>query len=277
MKIRPITIGDFDEVLLLLCEGFPRRSRSYWQTALEKLRSRPEVPGMTPFGHLIEDGGKIEGLMLTINTDFGGDGSGSPSGRRSNHSSWYVRPDARKYATFLIRAALRPQGVAHLDLSPTAHVRDIVAALGFVPYTAGSILLDPRVALRGGGSIGRYRPDLAEPDLRKAIDRHIGYGCRAIAVGPSRMPALYRTRMVKRIVPAAQFLWGDPATLIDNGSALMRHLLARGVALAFIDAPRGFRPGIGRLLPDRGVRYVAGGQPPAAGDLLETELAVFGP
>jgi hypothetical protein len=57
----------------------------------------------------------------------------------------------------------------------------------------------------------------------------------------------------------------------------MRALALRGYPLALIDAPPDLEPRPGTLLKDRSVRYVKGGAPPAVGDLLDTELSLFGP
>jgi len=77
--------------------------------------------------------------------------------------------------------------------------------------------------------------------------------------------------------PAARFIYGAPELLLANRGAVMRRLALRGIPLALIDVPPGAPPAAGRHMPDREVRYAFGGTPPGIGDLLETEIAVFGP
>jgi hypothetical protein len=283
MKIRLITKEDFDAVLLLLCEGFPRRDRAYWVVALRHLDQRPEVVGYPKYGFLIEDQAVVQGVMLMLTADLG---PGFVGGLRSNLSSWYVREPWRRFATFMLRAALKVKGGCYTDLSPAPQVVQINAALGFVPHTGGSILLDPRAALGAGGQVafwdGTSDAGLAaklEPGLKEIARRHIGYGCTALLIASPNgtQLSLYRIKRLKRVIPAARFVFGEPNLLVAMAGPVMRALLARGIPLAQIDAPQGMQPRTGRLMPARDIRYVTGGEPPLAGDLLETEIAVFGP
>ena len=92
------------------------------------------------------------------------------------------------------------------------------------------------------------------------------------------MVALYRTTWLKRLIPTAQFVAGDPAQLVKASGGLMRVLLQRGVPLSLIDAPRDYAPPLGvRLRAEWERRYAKGTVPPAPGDLRETEIALFGP
>lgn len=283
MKIRLIGKDDCKAVAELLCEGFPRRDRAYWDRAFLQLHERPEVAGYPKYGLLIEDQGAVQGALLILTADLG---PGMAGGLRSNLSSWYVREPWRKYATFMLRAALKAPGGCYTDLSPAPQVVQINAALGFRPYTGGSILLDARSALAGGGRVafwdGAAETELSAglgPALKAVVRRHVGYGCTALLLSGPAGPqaALYRIKRLKRLIPAARFVYGDPAVLVGAAGAVMRALLRRGVPLAQIDAPIGFSPAAGRLMPTRDLRYAAGDAPPPAGDLLESEIAVFGP
>lgn len=283
MKIRLIGKDDCEEVIALLCEGFPRRDRAYWARAFHHLDQRPEVSGFPKYGYLIEDQGSVQGVLLILTADLG---MGFAGGLRSNMSSWYVREPWRKYATFMLRAGMKAQGGCYTDLSPAPQVVQINAALGFKPYTGGSILLDARSALRGGGKAsfwdGATETEGSErlaTALKAVARRHIGYGCTALLVSGPTGPhlALYRIKKLKRVIPAARFVYGDPALLVGSAGAVMRALLRRGVPLAQIDAPLGVSGRDVRLMPTRDLRYATGSAPPLAGDLLESEIAVFGP
>jgi len=91
------------------------------------------------------------------------------------------------------------------------------------------------------------------------------------------MVALYRVKWLKKMVPAARFVAGDPARLVMSSSQLIRVLLQRGLPLALVDAPLDYGPPRGiRLLADRELRYASGNSVPTPGDLRETEIALFG-
>ena len=91
------------------------------------------------------------------------------------------------------------------------------------------------------------------------------------------MLALYRVKSLKHLIPAARFVYGTPERLLRSSGSLMRALLARGLVVALIDAPPNVIPAAGRLLKMRDIRYFRGPTPPKPGDLLETEIAIFGP
>jgi hypothetical protein len=160
----------------------------------------------------------------------------------------------------------------------------IIQAFGFKPYTAGTLLLDPRCLVRTGGDrAGALGPEeIARFDqpMQDVLREHIGYGCSGLfldgAGGP--MAALYRIKWFKRAVPAAQFVFGDPHRLARSAGPLMRKLITRGISFAMMDAPLDVPGGFGVThMPSREIRYAKGGTTPAAGDLLGTEIAIFGP
>jgi hypothetical protein len=277
MKIRPIIKDDLDAILLLLCEGFRRRGQSYWRNALSILTDRPEIEGLPRWGWLLEDDNAPQGVLLAL-------ASRARGKVRLNLSSWYVREAYRKYATLMLRPTMRDPSICVLDLSPAANVVPIVLGMGYQPYTAGTLLLTPRDALRRPKSWtsdkAPVRPwqasECADAEEKALVETHIGYGCRALLVEDT--PALYRLKWLKGVVPAARFVSGDPFALAEHAGSLTRYLAAQGVPLAMIDAPlQGVLSAAGKAMPEREIRYVWGAAPPAAGDLLETEVAVFGP
>jgi hypothetical protein len=276
MLIRPISAADIEAVLGLLREGFPARPPSYWRNALDHLARRPEVAGFPKYGFLLDVGGVAEGVILLLTADRGNGGA------RSNLSSWYVRPAHRKYASFLFQRALKDKKSTYLNLSPSPNVLPIAAAFGFKPYTGGAVLLDPRNVLAAGGPVHPYDPRTGsglESDLRACAEAHLAYGCTALVVDDAdgKMLALYRVKYLKRLIPAARFVYGRPERLLRNAGSLMRSLISRGLPVALIDAPLSLHPPVGRLFAGRDIRYVKGGAAPEPGDLLETEIAVFGP
>jgi hypothetical protein len=56
----------------------------------------------------------------------------------------------------------------------------------------------------------------------------------------------------------------------------MRHLLGRAIPLALVDISEDTESAGARRYPGRNVRYVKG-PAPAVGDMMDSELALFGP
>jgi hypothetical protein len=276
--LREIEDTDVSELCALLAEGFPRRKFDYWQTALDTLACRPALEGYPRYGYCLEVDGRLEGVLLLLTARIDGV-------IRSNLSSWYMRSRYRVFASLMHQCAVRVKGPVYLNLSPAAHTLRNVEAFGFKPYTDGTLIVDAISAVKGGDSIVRpFAPEAAsklDAETRCTAEVHLGYGCEALLLedrdGP--MLALYRVKWLKHVVPAARFVAGDPARLVMSSGRLMRVLLQHGIPLALIDAPLNYAPPRGiRLLANRERRYAAGTEaPPAAGDLRETEIALFGP
>ena len=277
--IREITVDDLGAVLALLYEGFPERPRGYWRAGLDIMAARPPVDGLAQFGFMVEAGGQAQGVLLLLT-------SRREAGPLGNMSSWYVREDHRNQAIALLRATLRARGTTYLNLSPSERVAPIIKVFGFEPYTAGALLFDPRCLTARGGRVVGLAPGMAlaaDAGIAASLEAHGRYGCTPLIVHDQdgAMPALFRVKRVKRVIPAAQFLWGDPRRLVRNAGAVMRWLARRGIALALVDAPPDLDastlPTGVTWLPAREIRYAKGGMAPAPGDLRETELAIFGP
>jgi hypothetical protein len=59
---------------------------------------------------------------------------------RCNVSSWFVEPQFRSHATFLVSKVLNQKDVTFLNISPTSHVRPIIEAQGFTRYSSGQFV-----------------------------------------------------------------------------------------------------------------------------------------
>ena len=277
MLVREIKDADLFGLGALLAEGFPKRTLKDWRTALEILGERPAVEGFPRYGYCLEDEGRLEGVLLLLTATIDGV-------TRSNLSSWYVRPRYRSLATLLHQCAVRTRGSTYLNLSPATHTLRNIEALGFKPYTGGTLLVDATSAVKIGNSTVRsFTPDTGgnlDVEVRRSVEAHSRYGCSALLLEDKEGPmlALYRIKWLKQLIPAARFIAGDPARLAAAAGPLMRTLLLRGIPLALIDAPLLYTPERGiRLLANRERRYaLANGMPPAPGDLRETEIALFG-
>lgn len=278
LQIRDIAEADLGAVVTLLAEGFPRRPAAYWQRALTILATRPAVGDLTRFGYILETEGTIDGVILVISSKVG-------DTVRRNLSSWYVRERSRGSAVFLFKRAIRERNCTYLNLSPSETARPIALALGFRAYTAGTLLLDTRAAVLLGGLVIRPlapgdRAALPEAE-QEMIDRHLSCGCAGLVLGEGEI-ALYRRGRLKGLVPSAQFVQGRPATLLAAAPGLMRALAIRGIPVALVDMPLGISqetplPFWARTFPERAVRFAKGLDWPEAGDLRDTEIALFGP
>ena len=269
--IREIVENDFDAVRELLCEGFPQRRSGYWYSALQRLSMRPLVEDYPQFGYFLTVDGRPSGVLLLLTALI----DGVP---QSNLSSWYVRERCRKFSVFMFQQAIKRKGGLYVNLSPSAVALPIATAFGFTSYTTGSFLVHPGAFFARTEAKAQIY-DLARiallPDI---LQRNIGYGCQPLWVTDfaGSFPALYRIEYIKKI-PAARFVYGDPARLLTAAPAILRLLLRQGLPLLLFDAPPSLipQPWVS-LLRDRARRYYKGEKPPEVGNLLETELAVFG-
>jgi hypothetical protein len=278
VAIREITDDDLEAVRELLVEGFPVRSEDYWAKGLANLRSLARVEGFPRYGYLVDADHAQQGLLLTITSDRGAPGI------RTSFSSWYVREGYRHSALLLFRQALELENTTFVNPSPADHVVPILKRFGFEAYTAGSLMLDLRTAMRGRSSRGTVRrlgsgdlADLSEREGQIAED-HLRMGCDVLRLETEARAGLliHRRKWIRRSLPCAQVILADPELVIELAGPVMRALASRGSLLALCDVGPTQEPAIGRVFP-RGIRYFKGVAPPPVGDLSYSELAVFGP
>ncbi len=81
-----------------------RRTRAFWQRAVDMLAARKVPDGMPQLGYLLESNGRVVGAILVISSmpRTGAD----PNAVRCSLSSWYVEPQFRIYAAMLASRAL---------------------------------------------------------------------------------------------------------------------------------------------------------------------------
>lgn len=280
-RFREISKDDASAVVDLLAEGFPVRSRAYWEHAVALLETHPTPPGYPRIGYLIESEGQAVGTLLLISTATGGDGSPV----RCNFSSWYVRPGFRSHAALLVSYVLKrhPQAT-FVNISAVRHTRPTIEAQGFQRYADGTFAAVP--LLSPGGHRARVRElsagDIAAADLsakeRELLAAHLGYGClvAGIETGAGMEPVVLRRGRLRRVSTADVIWCRDVGTLSRGAGALGRLLMRRGLLVLTVDA-NGPLPGLtGHYFADRKPRYFRGPVPPRCGDLSYTELALFG-
>lgn len=278
MNIREIEDHEIDAVAGLLAEGFPGHDVRYWQETLLRVSRRPKIGELPKLGFVLEVDGQLQGVILVLSSEVDG-------AARSNLSSWYVREEHRKYATFLYQRAIKAKGTTYLNLSPSVEALPIAKAFGFKPYTGGTLRLDGRCILRlpgRGKAHAITQESLARLDARdrQSCQAHLDYGCRGLILedGEGLMPALYRTKKLRKLVPAARFVSGETERLLRAAPVIGKHLLFRGIPFFLLDAPKDWSPD-SRVthLPDQDVRYAKNAPAPAIGDLRETEISIFFP
>ena len=281
LRCRPIAEGDLDAVAGLLDAGFPERSRSYWDKALDQLRAREAPPEYPRFGLMLESGGACVGVLLQIYARITQDGA---SAVRCNVSSWYVAPAFRGYASLLVNRALRHKEVTYLNVSPAEHTWPILEAQGYSRYSGGQFAALPLLSARGlGARVRRYRPGEPgfEPALAALLDAHARMGLIVLVCrrGGERAVFAFVRREVKGApLRAAQLVYcADTESFVRYAGPLGRWLwLRQGLALTILDAHGPVRHLWGRFFKDRAPKYFRGAQPPRLNDLAYTEAALFG-
>ncbi|MBE7212167.1 MAG: hypothetical protein INR65_14190 [Gluconacetobacter diazotrophicus] len=289
LRCRQLGPADFDAVVRLLCQGFSERTAAYWRVGLQRMAVRPSPNGVPRFGYVLDLGGEVVGVLLTIYSTAG-DVEGAPL--RCNLSSWYVDPRVRGAGVLLDSFAMSDRSVTYLNASPAPHTLPMHEARGFRRLGRGLLLALPALSRPGRGQRVRRWVDGRDQGLTAhdtALAReHIGYGClcvvctdaqgarlaifvrRTLQLLPDRAPALR--------VPCLQLIYGPVGSEFSTwAGALGRHLLGRLMPLVLLDVESPL-PGVtGRYFPDRKPRCVRGPHPAPVGDLTATEIAVFGP
>lgn len=290
VRCRQIQEEDLDAVVALLCRGFSDRDTAYWNRGFARHRERRPPAGYPLYGFLLEAGGNIVGVLLTLHSAPEGDGGPV----RCNLSSWYVEPEFRSHGPLLDRMASRRKEVTYLNVSPAPHTWPILEASRYRRYCDGQMLAIPALSIPGRGQAvravakGDDLGDLSGDDRALARD-HLGYGCIGFVCrdrdGPR--PILVQKRGIGLVpnfkrwgqVPAAQLIYArDIGDVALFGARIGRHLLGRfATPLMVIDA-RGRIPGlVGRYFPGRAPKFQRGAAVVRLGDLAYTELVLFGP
>src|SRR5205807_4939385 len=118
-----------------------------------------------------------------------------------------------------------------------------------------------------------------EPSDRRLLLDHEKFGCLgAWCETPERAhPFVFRRRLFKRVIPAAQLIYcRDLADFVRFAPLLGRFLARHGLPLVIADAD-GPIPGLlGIYWPGKMPKYFRGPQRPRLGDLAYTETAMFG-
>jgi hypothetical protein len=284
VRCRQIEDADIESVVDCLRRGFPRRRRAYWVRALRRLSERPAIGDFPKFGYLLESGRSVVGVILAIHSRHA-----EPTGEaiRCNLSSWCVDKPFRGYAMALHSMAVRRKDVTYLNISPAAHTRPGVEAMGFKRFCDGQIAFAPVLsAARPGVRVVDFAADAPEARLLSPLERamladHVALGCRALICvedGLAHPFVLQRRAAFHRLIPCQQIIYcRSMDEFVRFAGPIGRSLLIRAWPIFVADAS-GPVPGlVGVYFPERGAKYFKGRSPPPLGDLSYSELAFLGP
>ncbi|MBV1706500.1 MAG: hypothetical protein KGQ37_04760 [Hyphomicrobiales bacterium] len=306
-RCRAIEAGDLAEVADLLAEGFPGRNLASWQQGLATLSTRRLDTDRPRWGYVLEQGGKIDGVLLLIHAPD----DASPDGPRCNVSSWYVKPEARALAHMLVKQSLHIKQMTYTNISAAPHTLPLLKPQGYQLYSAGSLLTPP---LLGGGLHRKVRAfDAARDQARlppheyRMLCDHADLGC-LVVVGEDlqglvpfvlnrpearRWPANLggtlsrlgwaRLRRIPLIL-ARRLLRIRPLVYCRDASDLARFahplgrwlLLHHGITLLRLDTPAPVPGLVGRFSPGRDKKFYRGLKAPRLNDLAYSEIVYFG-
>jgi hypothetical protein len=281
IRTRLITALDVNCVADLLAKGFPRRTRQFWQQALDRLAKHSTPAGLPKFGYLMESNGAPVGVILLI---FSAIETSTGCRTRCNVSSWYVEPRYRTHATLLVSQALKHENVTYLNISPADHVRPIVEAQGFKRYSNGQVVAVPALCPPSNRPrkllFGETRPDVPfESFERELLLTHAQYGCISLwcTTSDRAYPFVFLPRNVKGFIPCTQLIYcRSIQDFVQFAGKIGRFLAARGRPLLLIDS-NGPIPGLlGKYYEEKAPKYFKGSDRPRLGDLAYTEAAMFG-
>ena len=281
--LRPLFEGDFPVAAALLTEGFPVRTRAFWDTALERLRrySGNAACGI-PLGQLLLSQGEPVGVALTpasVRT-----APGCPTRRLINFSSWYIRPEHRWRAAMMFRHIVSDSNATYLDLTPSLHVQPMLPLFGFRPISVGfDVVPTPltSVGLGGGAHVRDYVPTEALPPYSPSAEQllaHKEVGCVPLVMEHAAGNTLfvYRSRPMRRL-PAARLMYvGDHEVLHRHLPVLARFALMRGMAVLTWDARSNFAVPRWGVRREANIWYARGELPDNCTDFIGTELAFLG-
>ena len=281
IRVRQICEADIPQVVDLLSRGFQRRPRQFWLRVLACLTERPTFTGLPKYGYLLESN-RIVGVILQI---FSGLRDGGTSRVRCNVSSWYVEPEFRNYASLLAARALSHPNVTYLNITPAPNTLQMLKIQGYSQYSRGIFVTAPALQLRSAVADVRvakataYRGAHADDFDRDLLMDHAKYGCISLwcETADRVYPFVFRPRVVKRVIPAAQLIYcHDVDEFVRFAGPVGRFLAFRGRPWVLIDSNGPISGLIGQYLDARMPKYFKGADRPRLGDLAYTEAAMFG-
>jgi len=279
--LRPIDSSNSEVAIDLLARGFPKRSRTYWGSALWNMEQfGGNAAAGVPLGHILESGGRPVGVVLTP-ASIRRKRNGAIE-RTVNISSWYIEPDHRWQAPLMMRRLLGGTDAVFTDLTPSPAVQQMLPAFGFRKLSHDvAVNLLPLLAVTGSSKVRVEDLDAApigaiDAEAREFLAAHQKFGCVAAAFAEESnwQPLLFKPRKLRGI-PAALLIYCEcNSALYRNLGSVARYLLRRGKLALILDIPLNTSiPGI----PRRGQtqRFAKGGDFDGRTDLTGSEMSLF--
>lgn len=261
--LEPIDPSSPREALAILARGFPHEEESTWRFALDGAAMTSSMGHGWPPGFLLRHGGRVVGVLLTF-ASRRPDRAGKPI-TIVNLSSWYVDPEDRALAPFMLARVLARGADVFTDLTPTKHVRSILLRLGFTPWNEGFIVCSWPQSLVAGSEPASVRHPSAVPNGElDAADRamladHERLGCvvAALHTRDSWQPLVFRKKRMRRSrrlrhIPCAYLMFArDRAAVLRYRRAVTWYLLCRGLPILCVDGDRNDCPSDCNFQPGR--------------------------
>ncbi len=282
LRCRQIAEGDFNDLAALLNKAFSCWSHGYWLEGLAHMRDRESPQGFPRYGFLLESGGRIVGVILTI---FTAAGEGEARKVRCNVSSWYVEPEFRGHGSPMISQVFKYKDVTVLNVSALVHTWPILKHQGYVRYSEGQMISVPALRLGPFGvRVLPYEPWMAsrlrDADEAALLAYHAGRGCLSLVCEKDGglTPFVFLKRPISKLhVSYVQLAYcRDTADFVRFAGPLGRYLLAHGMPVAALDAEGPVKGLVGRFVKDRVPKFYRGPDRPRLNDLAYTEAVVLG-
>lgn len=268
----------------LLCEGFPNRTRAFWEAGLARMLASPaHVAGDLPIGHFLEANGKPVGVGLTAVAPHS---SNDGRIRRINLASWYVAPEHRWRMPVLLRRMMADKSAIYTDLSPTLEVQPLLTSLGFTPLNNGVRVVNLAAAAMLPSKYCEIDV-LDEADAAKLpscdatlLWDHVRYGCLAVRVAKDAKDdfVLLKPSHAKG-VPVLQLIYCRDNAFVNRVLPDIARTLVRkghfGLVLenALDETPT--RSFVNVVMPNRRKRYIRNCKPGKGTDFSYSELVFF--
>lgn len=240
---RPLDPADLPEAQRLLCEGFPERPASFWLQAIDHLRQHGgNLAAGHPLGYGLFDGPTMVGVALTpASLRRQADGRLS---KIVNISSWFIQPNHRFRAVFMLRRIMADPAASYIDLTPSPAVQRMLPKFGMTVVNAATAIHVLPCHVARSGRAARVRlltDDTATPavgPLPELLASHRVLGCVPLLLEhPAGNDLLVYRRIRLRGIPAAQMVYvASHQVLQRHFGAVARHLLGAGLGLMVCDS-----------------------------------------
>lgn len=283
VSCRVIQEADIAGVVDLLHQRFPKRTRTYWVRALQRLADRIPPDGFPRFGYLLGRAERIIGVLLLISSEQ--PGAEGPV-VRCNLSSWCLLEEAQVYAPLLVLRAIKKKPATYTNTTPRTETLPIIEAQGFRRYNTGvfagvpAFSRAPRDTRISAHPEQWQRARFIQPNDERLLADHRGFGCISLWCDSPRggQPFVFRRRFIRPgAIPAAQLIYCKSLEDLEMYAGAVGRWLARiGLPLTLVPSDRPLRGVRGRYFPDKLPLYFKGSEPPAVCDLAYSEAALLG-